>query len=219
MPLLETLIGRGTTASKPAAAAANEGYIYFDTDLDKLQRSNGTSWDDVERADPSAGSGVDSGTSFPGSPSDRDLFFRSDRDLLYFYDLANTQWLTTTLYIQTLSPDKAQPQSTTFALRAPVMTADYDLWIEDFRAATFISAATPASNSFSLQPLKSDAGTNTNMGTAVNTTGNTQNQWARHKITVGASLGTGVEEVSLSCTNTGTPNGYVTAMYTYRLIG
>lgn len=55
MSLLETIIARGTTAAKPAAAAANEGYLYFDTDLDKLQRSNGSAWQDVERADPAGG--------------------------------------------------------------------------------------------------------------------------------------------------------------------
>jgi hypothetical protein len=49
--VLATAIGRGTTAAKPAAAAANEGYLYYDTDLDKLQRSNGSTWQDVERTD------------------------------------------------------------------------------------------------------------------------------------------------------------------------
>lgn len=58
MSLLETIIGRGTTAAKPAASADNEGYVYFDTDLDKLQRSNGSAWQDIERADPAGGSGT-----------------------------------------------------------------------------------------------------------------------------------------------------------------
>ena len=58
MSLLPTVHGRGTTAAKPAAAAANEGYLYFDTDLDKLQRSNGSAWQDVERADPAAAAGT-----------------------------------------------------------------------------------------------------------------------------------------------------------------
>lgn len=47
MSLLTAVHGRGTTAAKPAAAAANEGYIYFDTDLGKLQRSNGATWQDI----------------------------------------------------------------------------------------------------------------------------------------------------------------------------
>jgi hypothetical protein len=45
-----TIHGRGTTAAKPAAAAGNAGYLYFDTDLGKLQRSNGTAWEDMSEA-------------------------------------------------------------------------------------------------------------------------------------------------------------------------
>jgi len=41
-----TIHGRGTTANKPAASPANAGYTYFDIDLGKSQRSNGTEWED-----------------------------------------------------------------------------------------------------------------------------------------------------------------------------
>jgi len=43
-------IQRGTTAAKPAATAVDVGTLYFDTDLDKLQRSSGSAWEDVEQA-------------------------------------------------------------------------------------------------------------------------------------------------------------------------
>jgi len=56
-----TLNGRGTTAEKPAAAAANAGHLYFDTTLGKMQRSNGTTWEDCEGAGSSS-SGVSLGT-------------------------------------------------------------------------------------------------------------------------------------------------------------
>ncbi len=42
--------GRGTTAAKPAAATGNAGYTYFDTDLGKLQRSDGATWQDIAEA-------------------------------------------------------------------------------------------------------------------------------------------------------------------------
>lgn len=47
MSLLATVNGRGTLAARPAAAAANEGYIYWATDSTPptWYRSNGTSWD------------------------------------------------------------------------------------------------------------------------------------------------------------------------------
>ena len=47
-----TIHGRGTTGAKPAAAAGNAGYLYFDTTLAKLQRSTGSAWEDV--AEPGA---------------------------------------------------------------------------------------------------------------------------------------------------------------------
>ena len=46
MTVLTTVIGRGTTAAKPAAAAVPAGALYFDTDLGTLQRSTGAAWED-----------------------------------------------------------------------------------------------------------------------------------------------------------------------------
>lgn len=42
----EDLIGRGNTASKPAAAIP--GRLYYDTDESKLYRDNGATWDEAE---------------------------------------------------------------------------------------------------------------------------------------------------------------------------
>ncbi len=45
---------------------------------------------------PSGGGGIASGTSFPGSPTTDEMFFRTDRGLLYYYD--GTRWLTVSVY-------------------------------------------------------------------------------------------------------------------------
>lgn len=55
--VLADTIGRGATGSKPAAAAANEGYLYFDTTLGQLQRSNGSAWQVVDPTDLIAAKG------------------------------------------------------------------------------------------------------------------------------------------------------------------
>lgn len=39
------------------------------------------------------GSALNSGTSFPGSPADGDWFYRTDRNILYFYKASITRWL------------------------------------------------------------------------------------------------------------------------------
>lgn len=62
MALLTTVIGRGTTAAKPAAAAVPAGSLYYDTTLEKLQRSTGAAWEDCEPAAGSAHTIQDEGT-------------------------------------------------------------------------------------------------------------------------------------------------------------
>lgn len=53
-----TIHGRGTTANKPAAAASNAGYTYFDTDLGKAQRSNGSIWEDCAESGSTSSSAL-----------------------------------------------------------------------------------------------------------------------------------------------------------------
>lgn len=48
MTTLATVIGRGVTGSRPAAASA--GRLYFDTTVSIMYRDNGSSWDAVEGA-------------------------------------------------------------------------------------------------------------------------------------------------------------------------
>ena len=63
-----TVHGMGTTAQKPAASASNAGYLWFDTTLAKLQRSNGTAWEDYQGA--SGGGGGADLTNIPiGTPA------------------------------------------------------------------------------------------------------------------------------------------------------
>lgn len=48
-----------------------------------------------------------SGTAFPGSPATNDLFFRTDRGLLYYYD--GSRWLTVSEYSMTVPPYTSFP--------------------------------------------------------------------------------------------------------------
>ena len=60
------------------------------------------------------GGGIATGTSFPGGPSTNDLFYRTDRALLYYYD--GTRWLTLNEYSLTLGALDYQPRSSTTAM-------------------------------------------------------------------------------------------------------
>lgn len=47
LPWSGSIHAKGTTAAKPAAAASNAGYLYWDTDLGRLERSTGAAWEAV----------------------------------------------------------------------------------------------------------------------------------------------------------------------------
>ena len=50
MALMTDVIQAGTNAGRPAAATANAGYLYYETDTEKLFRSNGSAWVQVAAA-------------------------------------------------------------------------------------------------------------------------------------------------------------------------
>lgn len=57
------IIGKGTTAARPAASTANAAYGYWNTDTETLQRSTGSAWEDAMFSTPSE-------SALPASPVD-----------------------------------------------------------------------------------------------------------------------------------------------------
>jgi hypothetical protein len=51
-----TIHGRGATGDRPAAAASNAGYLYYNTSTSTLQRSDGTTWHNIGEAGGGGGS-------------------------------------------------------------------------------------------------------------------------------------------------------------------
>lgn len=82
------------------------------------------------------GSGTDlhPGISFPGSPSDNDLCYRTDRDVLYFYDSGTSQWLSVQIHSVSLAPS-------------------FDINSNQGATATMITAAVPFLGTYSLYLL------------------------------------------------------------------
>lgn len=56
MTLLTTAFAQGTHAARPAAAAANQGYYYFETDTQTLFQSTGSAWTQIAASPASTGS-------------------------------------------------------------------------------------------------------------------------------------------------------------------
>jgi hypothetical protein len=47
MSTLQTVVSRGTAASRPASASVPVGSVYFETDTQLLKRNNGSTWDSM----------------------------------------------------------------------------------------------------------------------------------------------------------------------------
>jgi hypothetical protein len=162
------------------------------------------------------GGGYDEGTSFPGSPSTDDKFYRTDRNLLYFYD--GTRWLTVQQYQIALTPLSAFPANKSVTTAdvisgVPMYSGGYDFWMEDFICTTFV-VTTNDGTKFWTVSLKKEAVagggataiTNFSTGTAPDT----PSQWTNHTVAIDALLGTNIAFLSVDITKTSTPgNIYV----------
>lgn len=164
--------------------------------------------------------GITAGVAFPGSPATDDLFHRTDRDLVYFYD--GTRWLTINEYSVACGP---------LDVLFPVTTTANNSYGSTYQGANgayitraelvTISVNNDGSNYHTCQ-LKSRvaAGTTTNLGSSFTTAADTPNNNVRHTVTVGAVLGASDQQFLVTYTRTGSNASiYVTVLVFYRLIG
>lgn len=105
--------------------ATNGGTVSSDTS------SHFTAWAVSTHTNPAEGS------AFPSNPSDGDRFYRTDRNIEYFYDATNTRWLSTSL--QKMVPDSNQVSTLPATFSSGTVNAlghfghpswDYDVYVE-----------------------------------------------------------------------------------------
>jgi hypothetical protein len=172
----------------------------------------------------SEAAGVPAATSFPGSPANNDLFYRTDRDRLYFYD--GTRWLTVQEFpltlgiLDTLAPvtSGGSPGAVNYA---PTDQGDNGMWATRLVCMTITPGTLDGSNfwTYQLQSRLAD-GTATNLGASFTSAADTAGQNPKHVVTIGAVVDASATNIRLLCTKTGTPGGaYPTAVLYYRLIG
>jgi hypothetical protein len=165
------------------------------------------------------GTGVPAGTSFPGSPATNDLYFRTDRSLLYFYD--GTRWLTLQEYAMPVAiQDTLQGAGTGTPQTLGYMALDngtYDLYVTRIACSTTIittnSGVSYWTITFARQPSATSLG-------SFNTSADTVNVNTRHTVTVNALAGTSDRYVTAAIAKTGTPGAaYVISSLFYRMVG
>lgn len=208
----------------PATPAASKVRLYAKTD--GLLYSKDDAGTETLVSGGAGSGGISSGTSFPGGAASNDLFYRTDRDLLYFYD--GTRWVTVSTYRAELSGagDVAQGQTNTTACyaRSSVHHTTYDLYLMSLYATTYVATTNNGTNYWTVSlgnPSAAQADF-TNVLVTFNTSAHTANNWTTTETAINAAMGTSRKVLSLGTSSgkTGTPGGlYLTGFVEYRLIG
>lgn len=155
------------------------------------------------------------GTSFPGSPSTGDRFYRTDRKIEYFYD--GTRWLSTAFYSLNIpiARNLIPVSATTVAMyhAAKPFLDDYQLYVEEFQVGGYLSAT----GNWSVV-LKVEGGGTATLATA--TVSRTGSGYASDSQTVNTVVSTSQMFFTVDLTkNSGTVNSYILPSLTYRLVG
>lgn len=156
-----------------------------------------------------------SGTSFPGSPSSGDLFWRSDRNIEYVYD--GTRWLSTQLLTHMLSliDNIIMPMSGTGtpAYANNPWVDKYDIYVEE---VVWWWTLTGTGNwTFDVKPVAAGV-----LGTAFGSKTVSASGTDGDRIAVNAVKTSGNERFQITATeNSGTATVYAQGTLVYRLVG
>ena len=166
-------------------------------------------------------SSVASGTAFPSAPASNNEFRRTDRGMDYYYD--GTRWLSKQLFELPLANQGATiPYTASGAVRSNNPHNGNDsLFATRLHVSHFVQSASPSTaNSFSMQ-LSAVESTNSaiNLGSAISTTGATQNSWQAQSSTIGVVVGSTVTHFNLAFNETGIADAFIHASLEYRLVG
>lgn len=178
-----------------------------------------TPYNDLEYATQDAGGGVSAGTSFPGSPTTNDLFYRTDRSLLYFYD--GTQWLTVQQYeVGIGGQQNVYPSATAVSYIWWPVRQDYGIYLERWVCTTFVSTTNNGSNNWTiLLDRFSTTNSLTNIA-SFSTSADTASNWISHSQAINAVLDSSARAIRVASNKTGNPGTvYALSTLVYRLIG
>lgn len=166
-------------------------------------------------------SGVPSGTAFPGSPSDGDLFYRTDLGFLCRYHSSATRWMTAHTMRADLFPHRVNIVSTTGTMGLAVLHKDYDAFLTTIEVATFVAAPNSGAAFWTVAANKIDpAGSATSLG-SFTTAADSADTFTPHQIAVNASIARASFPLvqATASAKTGSPGLlYVVPAYYYRLI-
>lgn len=161
------------------------------------------------------------GTSFPGSPTTGDRFFRTDRNIEYVYD--GTRWLSTFIISEPIWLDSGTVISATqdFVHPIPFRQNAYSIYIETVQWTCQLTNGTTASNYFAgrLKSFENTGAVTTSLGSGMTSQSATQNAWVTYSEAINAVVASTEEMLIFTTTETGTATSRQSMSFTYRLVG
>lgn len=175
---------------------------------------------DIDHTGVTGVDGMPSGTSNPGSPSDGDLFYRTDLGMLIRYHSSGTRWMTVQIFHCPLSfADSLVPlTAANKAFRGVLYGATYDQYLIEWRSAVHVATTNNGSNYWTAT-LADQAGGAIGGGTTFNTSADSANTWLTKLVSIGAVLSGKIEVQATLNAGAGSPgNLYFASFVAYRLV-
>lgn len=143
-----------------------------------------------------ATSGIASGTSFPGSPTTNQLFYRTDLGYLCYY--TGTQWLTTEEYALPGLPIHTFPQGTSDTSHLIPLRTDHNIYITRWAISTYTT-----SGSWTVSLVWFTAAASPTTIASFSTSSDTLNSMTHHDQTVNANLSTSAVYLGVNISGSG----------------
>lgn len=159
---------------------------------------------------------IASGTSNPGSPSNNDLFYRTDLDRIIFYD--GTRWLCTCVHQLVIQMKDAVAYTGISGTTDPIgrvlvpYKGTFGLYMERWEFVSIVVTTNDGTKFWSLRLYwVNAAGSATNLATGVTTASDTATTHAWHSESLGAVLDSTAVYVAVSATKTSTAGNFFTS--------
>lgn len=163
------------------------------------------------------GSTVPSGSSFPVAPLTGDKFWRTDRNIEYYYD--GTRWLSFELFTVAFPIGVTQAATYESDICHP-HAGTYDIYVTKFHLAVYQSLGTTSANYFNCLIRSVLGSTVTPISSTISSQNDATSTWIR-KTSVSPNVVVPNTEaiIQFSATEVGTQSGFFAGSFNYRLVG
>ncbi len=159
----------------------------------------------------------DSGASFPAHPSDGQLFYRTDRNIVYFWKNSASQWLSLTRHETLIAP----LFNLTSTGGAGFFALDTDIYLESFIVVGRVATTNDGSNFWTAKLYGDTSVPVATALTSFSTAADTHDQHVLHNVAYNAVVSASTYvDLFLQPEKTGSPGSYAGgSKLVYRVVG